>query len=204
MKQYHANEHLRANLKGIFSNLSIEEQWDIYKSHICHVNALNAELESMQQNQQDGSCLFADRRRRIHYEFNELTLHEDFFSSLSPQSNSLRFTSESPLRTQIELQFRLEKNWWNDLKKLSHSRGIQWIIAAADLKSHQLYNLGLCSSEGIPAGMIPLLTINLNEHAYLRDFGSRGKENYLTAILQHMNLKKAENQYSWLLGKPCV
>lgn len=127
---------------------------------------------------------------------NGVYLHEWYFDVLGGRGN----IAEAP-----ELSNALIEKWGSidaGLKYMSEcgmaARG--WSILCWDLKAGKLkqYNADAHNQGGV-WGCIPIIVLDVYEHAYFIDFGSNRKE-YIEAFWKNFNWAKAEEIYKKVKG----
>ena len=80
MSEYTVREELKpSGLDGI-SDAQIDDHWGLYKGYVAQTNALRKELDEMRAAGKGSSLTYADRRRRLGFEYNGMVLHEYYFA----------------------------------------------------------------------------------------------------------------------------
>jgi len=73
-------------------------------------------------------------------------------------------------------------------------RGVGWAVLYQDATDDRLINFWINEhDEGHPAGGIPLLVMDVFEHAYLLDYGLK-RADYIEVFLKNINWKAAETR----------
>ncbi|BCX16062.1 MAG: superoxide dismutase [Candidatus Parcubacteria bacterium] len=180
-------------LKG-FSDQALSLHFSLYQGYVNNVNKILERLAFLRKENQADSLEFAELARRLGWEFNGMRLHEYYFSGLSKNPSSLN--SDSALAKKIVQDFGSFQEWEKDFKSLSLMRGIGWVILYYDQKEERLINFWINEHQsGHPAGLKPLLNIDLFEHAYLIDYGTK-KADYLQAFLEAVDWQVIEKRFS--------
>ncbi|MDD5251213.1 MAG: Fe-Mn family superoxide dismutase [Patescibacteria group bacterium] len=113
---------------------------------------------------------------------NGVVLHERFFDNLTPGGSK----PEGRIAEMIERDFGSLERWQEEMiaNGLS-SRG--WVVLAYDLNEGRLRNY-VCErhDQGGVWGAIPLLVLDVYEHAYFLDYATARKK-YLEAFLQNID-----------------
>lgn len=119
---------------------------------------------------------------------NSLILHQNYFNSLGQGENNI---SPQLLNMIIE-KFGSMEEWLEEFTALARSsRG--WVVLGFDLFEGKLIN-NICDDH--PEGLwmiVPLLTLDVFEHAYQLDYGS-DKEKYIMNFLDNVNWTCANNE----------
>ena len=167
------------------------DHFRIYKTYVQHVNSLLAELDAMRKDGRGGSLLYQERSRRLGFELNGKIFHELYFENLSDDPCTL----PSRLERALVDSFGSIDGWKEDFSSLCMSRGNGWCVLYFDPESSNLFN-GFVESNhiSIPIQWVPLMVVDLWEHAYLKDFGAHGRENFLRSVLMRIDYQKVEER----------
>ena len=178
-------------LNGI-SDEQINDHWNLYKGYVAQVNKLNEELAQLTQEGKSDSLLYADRRRRYGFEYNGMVLHEYYFQNLTSQQTNL----EGELKNSIEKTWGSFNAWLSDFINTGKTRSIGWAILYADKNSKQLTNNFIFEhSNGNIAGFIPILVMDVWEHAYMVDHKAGGRPDYIKSFIKNINWKVVEQRF---------
>lgn len=192
---YEAKTNLKpADLKGISEN-QIAQHWKLYEGYVTQSNALKADLEAMRKEGKVATALYADRRRRFGFEYNGMVLHEYYFGNLKAGVEPL--TEEAPLRRALAEQFGSFDAWQDDFIKCGATRGIGWAILYLDPATHWLTNHFVqLHEDGNVAGFVPILIMDVFEHAYMVDHPATGRPDYMKAFIENVNWGVVATRYA--------
>ena len=181
------------NLDNI-SQRQIDTHWGLYEGYVANVNKLNKELEELRAAGKIDTPLYADRRRRYGFEYNGMVLHEYYFANLKSGGTML---SDGPLKKALIATWGSYDVWRTDFESAGKSRSIGWAILYADETTGALTNHFIQEHEdGNIAGFVPILVLDVWEHAYMVDFGSAGRAQYITEFMSNIHWAKAEERYA--------
>jgi len=130
------------------------------------------------------------------YALNSVKLHKYFFENISQEAGA---QPPSEIAGLLDRDFGSSQEWEKQFFALAKcSRG--WVVLGFDLEDGSLRNFFLDSnSEGMWA-VLPLLVLDVYEHAYCTTFSSRN--DYISEFLGHVKwievnrrLKTAKNMY---------
>lgn len=113
---------------------------------------------------------------------NGIVLHESYFSTLAGQGGD----PTGPLADKIIADFGSIQRWKEEFMACGFSaRG--WVVLAYDFRDGKLHNY-LCDAHnhGGIWGAMPLLVLDVYEHAYFIDYGS-DRKSYLEAYMSQIN-----------------
>ena len=182
-----------SGLKGISQN-QIDQHWSLYEGYVSQVNALNKELSELRFQNKGSTQNYSDRRRRYGFEYNGMILHELYFENLLKNKQK-----EVPgnLKKALEKNFGSIKNWKEDFKNCGKTRGIGWVILYKDAKTGDLINAFIDDHEiGLISTFVPILVMDVWEHAYMVDHGVKGRPDYIEAFLDNVNWPIVEKRFN--------
>jgi Fe-Mn family superoxide dismutase len=183
-----------AGLAGISEN-QIAQHWKLYEGYVAQSNALKAELEALRKEGKGATPLYADRRRRFGFEYNGMVLHEYYFGALKAGARAL--AEDSPLRKALAEQFGTFDAWMDDFVKCGATRGIGWAILFLDPATGWLTNHFVqLHEDGNVAGFMPILIMDVFEHAYMVDYGAGGRPDYMKAFVGNVNWEVVARRYA--------
>lgn len=189
---FEVKENLKPQQLDGISTEQIEQHWGLYKGYVTQTNALEAELDAMKKNGQEGSMLYADRRRRYGFEYNGMILHEWYFGNLKKGGTA----AKDSLKKALEDRFGSFENWKADFINTGKSRSIGWAILYMDPETKTLSNYFVqLHEEGSPASFQPILVMDVWEHAYMVDFGAAGRPTYIDNLFKNIDLSKASERF---------
>lgn len=179
-------------LKGI-SDEQIEQHWHLYEAYVKNTNDLLDELEEAKP----GSRHWAEMKRRLGFEFNGMVLHEYYFGNLA---SGAEMSPGSALGGGLVEAWGDIAAWREDFAKTAEMRGIGWAILYCDPVPCRLFNWWVSDHEvNHPAGLRPILVLDVFEHAWMVDYGAGEKDKYVEAFLRNVNWEIVEERF-----KHCV
>lgn len=193
MIDYMIQTHLKpVGLSGI-SNVQIDDHWALYEGYVKQTNALLKELSDLAAQGQGATLAYADRRRRLGFELNGMVLHELYFGALTQHSNPL---TESPLKKALTAHWGSYEQWLADFCATGKSRGIGWAILFKDPATGHLFNCFIHDHDmGHIAGFVPLLVMDVWEHAYMVDHKAGGRADYINAFMNNVAWNIVEERF---------
>jgi len=193
-KKYTVQEHLKPSELTNISDEQINDHWKLYEGYVNQVNKLNEEHAQLQTKGEAGSLIYADRRRRYGFEYNGMVLHEYYFGNLKAGENEL---SNGNLRKMLENQWGSFEKWAEDFANTGRTRSIGWAILYFDPASQQLTNHFIQEhGNGNISGFIPILVMDVWEHAYMVDHKAGGRAYYINAFLKNINWSIIEQRFN--------
>jgi Fe-Mn family superoxide dismutase len=193
MTEYTVREELKpSGLNGI-SDEQINDHWGLYKGYVAQTNTL---LKELAERRGDAGAGYADRRRRLGFEYNGMVLHEYYFANLKA---NVKMNEGSELGRAIASSFGSIDAWKNDFAATGKTRGIGWAILYFDGTTGHLNNHFVqLHEDGNIGGFQPVLVMDVWEHAYMVDHRAGGRANYIDAFLSNVDWDVVQNRYAQL------
>ena len=150
----------------------LENHLGLYKGYVDKVNAAEKYFRNYTQGDLD-----ANHAKNLAFSLNGMALHDIYFSNMS-SSGSKR---SRKLNKAIEADFGNFDNYLKNLANIARqSKG--WSLTCYNLLNDRLVNYGIANhSDNFPNFVVPILALDVYEHAYDKDFGvsTNGKDKYL-------------------------
>lgn len=176
-----------------FSDQLLKNHFTLYQGYVKNVNILNEELDALLEQGKAATPGYAELVRRFGWEFNGMRLHELYFGNMA--NIGIPLAAESPLAESIREAHRTYENWEKDFRAVGAMRGIGWTILYYDPESKKLFNVWVNEHDvGHLAGAIPLLVLDVFEHAYTLDYGIK-KADYIDAFFPVIDWTAVTNRF---------
>ncbi len=168
------------NLQG-FSQKQIDEHFEVlYKGYVNKINEIEEKLRSASPSEANSTYSnFRSLKTEEVFTENAIRLHEGYFESLAKST-----PISDPIARLIKEDFGSYEKWEEEFKGLGlAARG--WVVLAFDLETARLKNY-ISDYHSIAVwNTIPLLILDVYEHAYFIDYGTARKkyiESYFSNI----------------------
>ena len=186
---YKVQEHLKPkSLTGI-SDGQIEQHWQLYEAYVKNTNELLDEIREAEP----GSRQWAELKRRLGFEYNGMALHEYYFGNLGA---GRPLKQKSALADALATDWGDFRAWREEFAKTAAIRGIGWVILYHDPLTGRLFNWWVSDHEvNHPAGLHPLLVLDVFEHAWMVDYGAGEKGKYVKAFLKNVSWGVVEQRF---------
>jgi len=172
-------------LKGL-SKDGIEAHIDLYNGYVANFNAQTDLISEMSKNPQNYTHELAELLRRRSFEFDGMRLHEYYFTQLENGATPLQ--EDSHLAVALTAQFGSVENCIKLIKTAAMMRGPGWSILYYDSQEKR-FHIGFSGEQhnGHFVTLPIILALDVWEHAYLPDYGTTGKSDYIDAYLSNVN-----------------
>ncbi len=186
------------NLSGLtgISDKTLEMHFKLYEGYVKGTNDLTARIAGMLADgkvDQEEMPAYSELTRRLGFEYNGMVLHEYYFGNMKRQGGG-----EPPrgaFRDAVERSFPSADIWRTDFTSVGKMRGVGWSIAylnpATGLVSNHWIEL---HQTGIVAGFVPLLVMDVWEHAFLLDYKPADRPKYIDAFMANVDWEAVERR----------
>ena len=157
----------------------------LYKGYVNQVNLLSKMIRSSELGKSSTYRVFQGPLKKVFgWEYNGMRLHELYFENFGP---ALELDDKSALMQLIGKNFSSYEDWVHSFKSTGLTRGIGWVILFYDKESGQLFNAWISEhDEGLLSEAIPLLVMDVWEHAYIPQFGL-DRAQYIDVFMKNIN-----------------
>lgn len=182
--------YLLGNLKGISEEL-LKQHFELYHGYVKSLNKINTKLKDP-MNKKGNASYSEYRALDIARPFanNGVILHELYFSNLT----CTQTCPSECLKTYINRDFGSCENYICDLKAAAKSARSGWVITAYNVRDCKIHTYIIdLHDEHVPVGIIPIMVMDMWEHAYTLDYGIN-KDAYIEAFLNNLDWKVVSNR----------
>jgi len=176
-----------------FSDQLFKNHFVLYQGYVKNANTFREELRALLEQGKIGTPLYAELKRRFAWEYNGIRLHEYYFENMVKERTTLAEGSE--LSKKISEEFGGYDVWEKDFKAVGAMRGIGWVVLYYDPQSREFFNVWVNEHDmGHLAGAVPLLVLDVFEHAYTLDYGLK-KADYVEAFFKAIDWGVVEKRF---------
>lgn len=177
-----------------FSDTLLKNHFTLYEGYVKNSNALHELSGELRKNDKMGSFEYAELKRRSAWEFNGMRLHELYFGNMKNGANPL--ATESHLSQELAKQYGDLTTWEKIFRSTGAIRGIGWVIMTYDKEMKCFRNNWVNEHDvGIWIGTIPLLVMDVFEHAYITDYGIK-RADYIEAFMKAIDWSVVEQRFT--------
>src|ERR1700682_1827660 len=174
-----------SGLNGI-SDKTLEMHFKLYEGYVKGTNDLTARIAEILSDgkvDQEEMPAYSELNRRLGFEYNGMVLHELYFDNMK-QGGGGEPARRSELRDAIERSFPSFDIWKTDFTSVGKMRGVGWSIAFLDPNSGRVSNHWIeLHQSGNVAGFVPLVVMDVWEHAFLLDYKPADRPKYIHAFM---------------------
>ena len=175
-------------LVGI-SDRTLEMHLKLYEGYVQGANQLTTQIGEMLKDgwiDHEEMPAYSELTRRLGFEYNGMVLHEYYFENL---------TKGGAKKPDQEDSFGTYDRWKLDFSSVGKMRGVGWAICYMNPQSGRLSNHWISLHEhGHVAGFIPILVMDVWEHAYLLDYKPSERTSYNEAFFSNIDWKSVDKR----------
>lgn len=187
------------NLIGVkgFSDALLKNHFTLYQGYVTNTNKLIDSLNAMLKEGKTSIPEYAELKRRFGWEFNGMRLHEYYFKNLIKDFKPI--DNKSKLFKKLIEDFGSYENFEKEFKANAYMRGIGWVILYYDPLSKRLFNIWINEHDiGHLSGCIPILILDVFEHAYMLDYGLK-KADYIETFFKAINWNEVVDRFNCII-----
>jgi superoxide dismutase, Fe-Mn family len=174
-----------------FSEAMLKNHFTLYQGYVTNTNKVLDILDQLLKEGKSASPEYSELKRRLGWEFNGMRLHEYYFDVLD--GNGI-FANNSRLERKKAEDFGSAEAWEKDFRAAGAMRGIGWVVLYQDNISGKLFNCWINEHDaGHPAGCMPILVMDVFEHAFMLDYGLK-RADYVDAFFKNIDWTAVEGR----------
>jgi len=184
------------NLSGLtgISDATLEMHFGLYEGYVKNVNLLNERLADLRQSGKAAGSYpdYAEIVRRLGFEYNGMRLHEYYFDNMAAKPKEI---GNGRLYEALGEGFGGFEEWKKDFMAVGGMRGIGWAIAYCDVTNGRITNHWINDHEnGNLAGFVPVVVMDVWEHAFIKDYKPAEKSKYIEAFFANLDWSACESR----------
>jgi superoxide dismutase, Fe-Mn family len=186
---YKARQFNLSGLKGI-SDQTLEMHFKLYEGYVKETNKLTERITEFIQDgnvDQEEMPAYSELTRRLGFEYNGMVLHEYYFDNLLSGGGTGDPAQNSQFAKAAEVSFGSYTIWKADFVGIGKMRGVGWAICYQNPTNGRLSNHWITLHEtGNVAGFVPILVMDVWEHAFLLDYKPAERPKYIEAFFSNI------------------
>jgi superoxide dismutase, Fe-Mn family len=187
LKQIHCRPWL---LNGLSLKLLESHYENNYGGALRRLNAITEQLESLDFAKTPGYVVNGLKREEL-VALNSTLLHELYFASLGGDGKPTERLAEA-----LRGDFGSADRWRSEFVAMAQalSGGSGWVVLTYLPRDRRLLNQYAAEHSQAAAGGVPILALDMYEHAYHIDFGANAKA-YIDAFMRNLDWQALEGRY---------
>ena len=176
-----------------FSDALLKNHFELYEGYVKNTNTLMGRLSDLAKEETMGAE-YNELKRRFGWEYNGMRFHELYFGNMA--NGGVKHDPDSALCTKMKTQWGSCESWAKDFRATGAMRGIGWVVLAYDKDSDQLFNVWVNEHDvGFLAGSVPLLVMDVFEHAFALDYGVK-RADYINAFWRSIDWEVVMSRFN--------
>jgi len=172
-----------------FSDDLLKNHFALYEGYVKNTNTLLELLDAKEV----GPPEYSELQRRFGWEWNGMRLHELYFANMTKAGTDLR---DGALKEKIVSTYGNIENWKKNFVGVGSMRGIGWAMLVQDRESGELFNIWVNEHDGGHlAGAIPILVMDVFEHAFVLDYGLK-RADYIESFFRSIDWNEVEKRFA--------
>src|SRR6187549_1622452 len=186
-ESYQAKQFNLSGLHGI-SDQTLEMHFKLYEGYVKETNRLTDKIWDFLKDghvDKEEFPAYSELTRRLGFEYNGMVLHEYYFKNLKrggagkPTAGFVRAA---------EASFGSHDTWMADFAGVGKMRGVGWAICYQDPGTGAISNHWITLHEtGNISGFIPILVMDVWEHAFILDYAPSDRQKYIDAFFSNVD-----------------
>jgi Fe-Mn family superoxide dismutase len=197
VKTYTAKQFDLSGLNGI-SDRTLEMHFKLYEGYVTNTNTLMSKIGEILSDgkvDQEEMPAYSELTRRLGFEYNGMVLHEWYFGNMRKGSTTTDPESNSNFRKMAEASHGSYDIWKADFMSVGKMRGVGWAVCYLDPVNQWLSNHWITLHEvGNVAGFVPVLVMDVWEHAFLLDYKPAERPKYIEAFFSNIDWAACEQR----------
>ena len=194
-KTYKPKTYDLSGLTGI-SDKTLQMHFKLYEGYVTNTNTLTERIAAMLADgkvDQEEMPAYSELTRRLGFEYNGMVLHEYYFGNMKARGGDEAPKGE--FRSAVERSFPSYDIWKTDFTGVGKMRGVGWAICYLDPATGSVSNHWITLHEtGNVSGFVPLLVMDVWEHAFLLDYAPADRPKYIEAFLGNIDWDAVEKR----------
>jgi len=187
---------MQKDLDGI-SRQTMEDHYKLYQGYVKKVNETRGILKGFDYGEVEGNQVYSPLREvSIEYTFALLGFknHDLYFGHLGGPGGE---DPQGAIADKLENEYPGGVQMWKQSVRKAASSARGWVMVGYDLNDGSLFNY-LMDTQNLWAvyNMVPVLALDVYEHAYARDFGATpdGRKAYVEAFFRNIDWDHVNRQ----------
>lgn len=184
------------SLRGLSERLIQSHHQNNYSGAVKRLHAIRAQLASVDWVATPGFVINGLKREEL-IAANSMVLHELYFSSLGGDGVVKAAGKPAGFAVGLKRDFGSMERWRNEFVALATAMGggSGWALLSWSSRENRLINQWAADHTHLLSGAMPILALDMYEHAYHMDFGADAKS-YVAAFMDNIDWDGVSLRYA--------
>lgn len=181
-----------AKLTGLSERL-IRSHWENnYVGSVKALNMIEQRLAAAMADKDLPPVVYGDLKREELHRTGSVVLHELYFGNLGGDGRA-----GGPVAAAVASGFGSHPAWEAEFRRtaMALAGGSGWAVLALNLHTAELRNYWMWDHMHAPAASVPLLALDMYEHAYHMDYGAAAAR-YVDAFMANVDWAEVDRRYA--------
>ena len=180
-----------ARIKGLSEKLLVSHYENNYSGAVKRLNAISEQLAALDPAKASVFQVNGLKREEL-IAYNSMALHELYFAGLGEESRP-----GAALAAALDRDFGNLDGWRAEFAAMGRALGggSGWVLLTWAPRDKRLINAWAADHTHTLAGGVPILALDMYEHAYHMDYGAKAAD-YVTAFLQAIRWSNADAMFA--------
>ena len=168
------------------SEKNIDNHIKLYEDYLENFNKVSAKLDSADRsNINSNNSEFRSLKLDETYNMNGAYLHELYFANIGDNNSQINMNTLSYMR--LSRDFGTFDDWQKDFIACGLSSRCGWAVTYLNFYTQSYMNCFVdLHSKDIPAGMYPVIVMDMWQHAYYKDY-LKDSKTYMVAMMKQLD-----------------
>jgi Fe-Mn family superoxide dismutase len=169
-------------IKGLSEKILISHYQNNYGGAVARLNSITDQLASLDYDKAPGFAINGLKREQL-IAMNSMILHEVYFAGLGETNKPGKALADA-----IASNFGSMARWRSEFVAMGKAEGggSGWVIMTYSPRDKRLVNAWAADHTTTVAAGVPILVLDMYEHAYAMDFGAKAAD-YVTTVMNVIN-----------------
>jgi Fe-Mn family superoxide dismutase len=183
-----------AKLNGISEKLIRSHHENNYTGAVKALNFVEQRLAALAKEKDLPPYIYGDLKRQELIRTGSIVLHEKYFANLGGNGKA-----DGSALKMIDLWWGNYANWEAEFKRTGNalSGGSGWTVFAYNIHTKEFHNYWSADHTSNPPFCVPLLVLDMYEHAYQMDYGAAAAK-YVDAFMTNVNWEEVNRRVEGL------
>lgn len=185
-----------AKLTGLSEKLIRSHYDNNYIGSVRTLNMIEGRLVAAMADKDLPPVVYGGLKREELHRTGSVILHELYFGALGGNG-----VAAGDIRAALALAFGSHEAWEAEFRRtaMSLAGGSGWCVLAFNLHTGSLHNYWAWDHMHQPAASVPLLTLDMYEHAFHMDYGTAAAK-YVDAFMANLDWQEIDRRYRRVSG----
>lgn len=198
-KSLQLNEAVVKNIKSFtlktefLSQGNKDNHVSLYEGYVKASNEVSAKLDSVDRSSVNGNhSLYRSLKIDEAFNQNGVVLHELYFENISDIASEIAMDNIAYMK--LARDFGSFDAWQKDFLACCQAARCGWAVTGLNMFTGKYQNIMIdLHSQNVPVGIVPIIVIDVWQHAYYRDYLKEVKT-YSSAMMKELNWSTIEKR----------